>query len=174
MKYDKQKSIQILQRTPIVLTELLNGLDEEWILSNEGAQTFSPFDVVGHLIHGDRTDWPVRINLILEKGVSQSFEPYDRFAMYHESNGKTMVELLREFKRLRKKNLFWFSELHIEEDDCNKEGMHPSLGVVTLKQLLSAWVVHDLTHIAQISRVMAKQYKEEIGPWAQYFRILNF
>ena len=174
MKYDKQKSIQILQRTPIVLTELLNGLDEEWILSNEGAQTFSPFDVVGHLINGDRTDWPVRINLILEKGVSQSFEPYDRFAMYHESNGKTMVELLREFKRLRKKNLFWFSELHIEEDDCNKEGMHPSLGVVTLKQLLSAWVVHDLTHIAQISRVMAKQYKEEIGPWAQYFRILNF
>src|SRR5690606_280094 len=130
MKYDKQKSIQILQRTPIVLTELLNGLDEEWILSNEGAQTFSPFDVVGHLIHGERTDWPVRINLILEKGVSQSFEPYDRFAMYHESIGKTMVELLREFKRLRKENLFWFSELHIEEDDCNKEGMHPSLGVV--------------------------------------------
>ena len=174
MNYDKHKSIQILQRTPVVLKELLNGLDEEWIMGNEGPQTFSPYDVVGHLLHGERTDWPVRINLILDKGLSQPFEPYDRFAMYHESKGKTIQELLNEFARLRKKNLFWFSELHLEDDDCNKEGMHPSLGVVTLRQLLSTWVVHDLTHIAQITRVMAKQYKEEVGPWAQYFRILNW
>src|SRR5690606_11813634 len=102
MKYDKQKSIKILQRILTILFELLNGLDEEWILSNEGPQTYSPYDVIGHLIHGERTDWPVRINLILEKGVSQAFEPYDRFAMYHESEGKTILDLLQEFERLRK------------------------------------------------------------------------
>lgn len=174
MQYDLQQSIQVLKKTPELLHLLLSGLDEVWTMNNEGPETFSPFDVVGHLIHGEKTDWPVRINMILEHGTSQPFERYDRFAMYQESKGKSMDDLLVEFSQLRKKNLFGLCELHLDESDFHKQGTHPVLGTVTLKQLLATWVVHDLSHMSQVTRVMAKQYKDEIGPWIQFFRILNW
>lgn len=174
MKYDLDKSYEILDRTPVVLKTLLQGLPDDWILNNEGPDTFSPYDVVGHLIHGEKTDWPDRIKMILEHGTSQPFIPYDRFAMFNESKGKTLTQLLDEFDILRQKNIQWFKSLNLNEADLDKKGTHPTFGEVTLRQLLSTWVVHDLTHLAQVTRVMAKQYKEETGPWAEFFRILNF
>lgn len=174
MKFSAFKSIQILEKTPLMLKTLLNGIDEEWTTGNEGQDTFSPYDVIGHLIHGEKTDWPVRTKIILEFGLTKPFEPYDRFAQYEESKEKTLAQLLDEFERVRKENIVWFKGLNLSEADLDKKGMHPKLGEVTLRNLLSTWVVHDLTHIAQITRVMAKQYKEEMGPWPEFFRILDF
>ena len=174
MKYSLDKSYEILERTPAVLKTLLTDLDEDWIMNNEGPETFSPYDVLGHLLHGEKTDWAARIKLILDQGVSKSFIPWDRFAMYEESKGKTLQQLLDEFSMVRKKNLEWLRSLNLAEADLDKTGMHPKLGEVTLKNLLATWVVHDLTHFAQITRVMAKQYKDEMGPWTGFFRILNF
>jgi len=174
MKFETEKAYPVLDRTPAILFSLLSGLDKQWIFNNEGPETFSPFDVVGHLIHGEKTDWPNRIQMILEKGTSSSFVPYDRFAMFRESEGKTLDQLLRNFEALRRRNMEWLRSLNLTEQDLAKKGIHPNFGEVTLSQLISAWVVHDLTHIAQISRVMAKQYKEEIGPWVEFFRVLNF
>ncbi len=174
MKYSLQKSSGILERTPSVLRTLLSGLDDEWVMNDEGPETFSPYDVMGHLINGEKTDWRVRTNMILEYGLERTFVPFDRFAQYEASKGKTLEQLLDEFEALRKENMQWFRALKLSEDDLDKKGNHPVLGQVTLRQLLSAWVVHDLTHIAQITRVMAKQYKREIGPWTEFFRILNF
>jgi len=174
MEFTLDKSYEILERTPAVLQSLLTGVSDEWSMSNEGPDTFSPYDVVGHLIHGEKTDWPGRIAMILEDGVSKTFVPYDRFAMFEESKGKTLNQLLAEFEAVRKEKLQWLKSLKLTEEDLNKKGLHPSFGEVTLRQLLSTWVVHDLTHIAQITRVMAKQYKEATGPWAEFFRILNF
>jgi hypothetical protein len=174
MKFETEKAYPVLDRTPAVLSALLSGLDEQWIINNEGPETFSSFDVVGHLIHGEKTDWPNRIKLILEKGTSSAFVPYDRFAMFKESEGKTLNQLLKEFEALRIKNMQWLRSLNLSELDLAKKGKHPNLGEVTMSQLIAAWVVHDLTHIAQISRVMAKQYKGAIGPWVEFFRVLNF
>lgn len=174
MKYSFETAFEILERTPRVLSSLLRGLDENWVMNNEGADTFSPFDVVGHLLHGEKTDWAIRIRRILEHGTAMPFEPYDRFAQYEESKGKNLIQLLDEFEKLRNENLQWLKSLELNEADLDKKGMHPSLGEVTLRNLMATWVVHDLTHIAQITRVMAKQYKEEIGPWTEFFRILNF
>ena len=174
MKYNIQQALEILERTPDVLNVLLNGLSDGWIMNNEGPETFSPYDVIGHLIYGEKTDWPVRIKRILEYGNTKPFDTFDRFAMYEESKGKTMQQLLTEFEDLRKINITWFRSLQLTETDLNRKGMHQILGEVTLANLLSTWVVHDLTHIAQITRVMAKQYKEEIGPWTEFFRIINF
>lgn len=174
MEYSLEKSYEILERTPAVLRTLLSGLDEEWIMNNEGPETFSPYDVLGHLIHGEKTDWTVRTKRILELGVNKPFDPYNRFAQYEESKGKSLEQLLDEFEKLRKENLNWLESLKLSGADLDKKGLHPSLGEVSLKNLLACWTVHDLTHIAQITRVMAKQYKEEIGPWKEFFRILNF
>ncbi len=174
MKYDLQQSIEILNKTPGILRQLLQGLHPDWLLSNEGPDSFSPFDVMGHLLHGEKTDWPVRIKLILEHGNKQAFEMYDRFAMYEESKGKTINQLLDEFKTIRKQNIEWLQSLSLTATDQQKTGLHQVLGEVTLENLLATWVVHDLTHIAQICRVMAKQYKEVIGPWTKFFRILQF
>jgi hypothetical protein len=174
MKFDLNKSYEILERTPSVLRILLSGLSDDWIMNNEGPETFSPYDVIGHLIQGEKTDWRDRTTMILEHGVTKSFVPFDRFAQFEESKGKSMQQLLSEFEKLRADNLIWLKSLNLSETDFDKKGIHPALGQVTLKQLLSTWVVHDLTHIAQITRVMAKQYKEETGPWIEYFRILNF
>lgn len=174
MKFTLDKSYEILERTPAVLSSLLSGIDEEWSMNNEGPDTFSPYDVVGHLIHGEKTDWPDRIVMIIENGTSKTFLPYARFAMFEESKGKTLNQLLVEFERVRKEKLQWLKSLKLAEKDLDKKGMHPSFGEVTLRQLISTWVVHDLTHLAQITRVMAKQYKEATGPWAEFFRILNF
>lgn len=174
MKYSLEKSYEILDRTPVVLRTLLTDLDDGWIMSNEGPETFSPYDVVGHLIHGEKTDWTARVKMILEHGTSKSFVSWDRFAMYEESRGKSLQQLLDEFETVRKENMAWLKSLNLTEADLDKKGMHPKLGEVTLRNLLATWVVHDLTHIAQITRVMAKQYKEEMGPWPEFFRILSF
>jgi hypothetical protein len=163
-----------MDRTPAVLRSLLSGLSDEWIMPNEGPDTFSPYDVVGHLIHGEKTDWTPRLKMILEFGNTKTFERYDRFAQYEESKGKSMEQLLDEFAMLRKENMVWFRSLHVTENDLDRTGMHPVLGEVTLRNLLSTWVAHDLTHISQVTRVMAKQYKGEMGPWPEFFRILSF
>ena len=173
MKYTLERSYQILERTPPVLTVLLNGLDDGWVMNNEGPDTFSPYDVIGHLIHGEKTDWTARTKIILEFGLSKSFVPWDRFAQYEESKGKTLEQLLEDFEKVRAENVIWFRSLKLSETDLDKKGMHPKLGEVTLRNLLATWVVHDLTHIAQITRVMAKQYKKAIGPWIKYFRVLQ-
>lgn len=143
-------------------------------MNNEGPDTFSPFDVVGHLLHGEKTDWAARTKIILDFGKDKPFTPWDRFAQYEESKGKNLQQLLEEFRLLREKNMLWLKALNLTEQDLDKTGMHPKLGEVTLRNLLSTWVVHDLTHIAQVTRVMAKQYKEEMGPWPAFFRILSF
>ncbi len=174
MKYQADKSIAILQRTPAVLKTLLSDLHDDWIMNNEGPETFSPFDVIGHLIQGEKTDWVVRIKIILERGLSKSFPPYDRFAQFEVSKGKNLQQLLSEFEIIRATNIIWLKSLHLTHEDLDKKGMHPVLGEVTLRNLLSTWVVHDLTHIAQITRVMAKQYQEEMGPWPEFFQILDF
>jgi DinB superfamily len=174
MKYSSQKSIEILERTPGVLKSLLAGINDEWVMNNEGPDTFSPYDVIGHLIHGEKTDWVTRAKIILEHGTSKPFTPWDRFAQFEESKDKTLKQLLDEFEKVRNENIIWFKGLNLAETDLDKKGMHPKLGEVTLRNLLSTWVVHDLTHIAQITRVMAKQYKEETGPWSEFFRILHF
>ena len=174
MLYSLERSYEILERTPAVLQSLLAGLSDGWLLHNEGPETFSPYDVIGHLVHGEKTDWVVRTKMILEFGNAQTFERYDRFAQYEESKGKSLQQLLDEFAAIRKENMRWFRSLNLTEADLDRKGMHPVLGDVTLKNLLATWVVHDLTHIAQITRVMAKQYKEEVGPWQEFFRILNY
>ena len=174
MKFDLRKSYQILERTPSVLRLLLSDLHDDWVQGNEGPETFSPYDVIGHLIQGEKTDWRDRATMILEYGTARSFVPFDRFAQFEESKGKSLQLLLDEFEDLRKGSLIWLRSLNLAEADLVKKGTHPELGEVTLKQLLSTWVAHDLTHIAQVTRVMAKQYKEEIGPWVAYFRILNY
>ena len=174
MKFDLNKSYEILERTPSVLRTLLSDLSDDWIINNEGPETFSPYDVIGHLIQGEKTDWRERTTMILEHGATKSFVPFDRFAQFEESRGKSLQQLLDEFEKLRKESLSWLRSLNLTEGDFDKKGMHPELGEVTLRQLLSTWTVHDLTHTAQVTRVMAKQYKEEIGPWVKYFRILNY
>ena len=174
MKYSLERSYEILDRTPAVLQSLLAGLPDDWVMPNEGPETFSPYDVVGHLIHGEKTDWIVRTKLILEFGSTQPFEKYDRFAQYEESKGKSLQQLLDEFAAIRKENMIWFKSANLTETDLDKKGMHPVFGEISLRNLLSTWVVHDLTHIAQITRVMAKQYTSEMGPWPQFFRILHY
>ena len=174
MQYSLEKSYEILDRTPAVLKILLTGISEEWVINNEGPETFSPYDVVGHLVHGEKTDWVVRIKRILESGNSSAFDLFDPFAQYKDSEGKSLLQLLDEFEQLRKENIHWLKSVKLSATDLDKTGMHPVLGEVTMRHLLATWVVHDLTHIAQITRVMAKQYKEEIGPWTEFFRILNF
>ncbi len=174
MKYSLERSYEILERAPAVLQSLLAGLSDDWIMPNEGPETFSPYDVVGHLIHGEKTDWVPRAKMILEFGNTKTFERYDRFAQYEESNGKSLQQLLEEFEVIRRENMNWIKSLNLTEDDLGRRGMHPVLGEVTLRNLLATWVAHDLTHLAQVTRVMAKQYKEEMGPWPQFFRILEF
>ena len=174
MRYSVEKSIEILETTPAVLKALLSGIHEDWVMNNEGQETFSPYDVIGHLIYGEKTDWVPRAKIILEFGLSKPFTLWDRFAQYEESEGKTLQQLLDEFEIVRRENMIWFKSLSLTEADLDKKGMHPQLQEVTLRNLLATWVVHDLTHIAQITRVMAKQYKEDMGPWPEFFRILNF
>ncbi len=174
MNFEINKAIPVLERTPLVLRSLLQGLPEEWIYENEGKDTWSPFDVIGHLIHGEKTDWMVRSEIILGDGPDKVFEPFDRFAQFEDSKGKTLEVLLTEFETLRNGNLELLKSKQLSSEDLNLEGIHPELGTVTLAQLLSAWVVHDLGHITQISRVMAKQYKNEVGPWPKYMTILNY
>ena len=173
MQFDIHKSIEILSRTPAVIETLLQGLSADWIDANEGPETWSPFDVVCHLIHGEKTDWITRMELILSDKTNKTFEPFDRFAQFEESKGKSLAQLLSEFKELRKKNIQFLLSKQITSADLRRTGNHPAFGSVTLEQLLATWVAHDLGHIAQISRVMAKQYKEAVGPWKQFLPVLD-
>ena len=173
MTFEIQESIAILQRTPTVLRALLSDLSDNWIKNNEGDNTWSVYDVLGHLIHGEKTDWITRAKIILSTSENKTFEPFDRFAQMNMGQGKTIDELLKEFSELRTQSLEELKGLQIDELDLVKTGTHPALGIVNLKQLLSTWTVHDLGHIAQISRVMAKQYKTEVGPWEEYLGILK-
>lgn len=173
MDYNIHKALEVLAQTPSTLYTMLSNLSDEWVLSNEGENTWSVFDVLGHLIHGEKTDWIKRTNIILSNSEIKKFDSFDRFAQFEISKGKSLKNLLLEFSELRAKNLKKLKELQLTEEAFRLEGEHPELGVVTLKDLLATWVVHDLNHIAQISRIMAKQYKNEVGPWQKYLPILN-
>lgn len=173
MSFDLAQATQILERTPEVVRRLLAGLDDDWIRANEGPDTWSPYDVVGHLIHGDRTDWIERARRILEHGTEMPFDYFDRFAQEKASRGKTLDQLLDEFDEVRRDSLAALAGFDLGEEDFAREGVHPSLGRVTLGELLATWVAHDLGHIAQISRVMAKRYAGEIGPWVEYIPIVS-
>jgi uncharacterized damage-inducible protein DinB len=173
MKFEFDKLVEILERTPDTLISLLNNLSEEWTSNNEGVDTWSVFDVVGHLIHCEKTDWIVRFQIILSDTGNKNFKPVNRFAQFQESSGKSLDQLLKEFKLLREQNLQTLKSKKLLNNDFDKTGIHPAFGNVTLAQLLSTWAVHDLNHIAQISRIMAKQYKANVGPWIEYLRILK-
>jgi hypothetical protein len=173
MTYDLAGSIELLRRTPATLRALLDGLDDTWIRATEGPDTFSPFDVVGHLIDGEETDWIPRARIILAQGPNLTFEPYDRFRHYARNRDRTLASLLDELARLRAANLDLLSTWNLTDRELDLPGEHPSLGRVTLRQLLAGWVVHDLGHIAQIARVMAKRYREEVGPWVPYMPVLT-
>ena len=173
MTFQLTDAIAVLERTPATFRALLGGLPDSWTTSNEGPDTFSPFDNVGHLIHGERTDWIPRARIILARGPDRRFEPYDRFAQRRESEGKSLADLLDEFARLREENLATLRGWKLSEQELELEGEHPELGPVTLRQLLATWVAHDLWHIGQTVRVMAKQYRESVGPWRAYLPILD-
>jgi uncharacterized damage-inducible protein DinB len=171
--FDLNKSIEILERTPAVINDLLQGLSEEWISQNEGADTWSPYDIVGHLIHGEKTDWITRMNIVLSDSPDKKFPKFDRFAQFEDSKGKTLSQLLDEFRMLREQSLQALRSSNLTEADFSKQGIHAAFGAVTLSQLLATWVVHDLNHIAQITRVIAFQYRPSVGPWVAYLRILQ-
>ena len=173
MEFNLEKSIEILERTPFVFESLLGGLSDDWTLQNEAENTWSPFDVIGHLIHGEKTDWVPRAKIILAQGENTNFVPYDRFAQFENSKGKSLQDLLTEFKKLRAININTLKSLQLKAEHLALTGIHPEFGTVTLRQLISAWVVHDLGHIVQVSRVMAKLYKEEAGPWVKYLKVLQ-
>lgn len=173
MEFEIGKALEILERTPKVLHSLLGDLSADWIQHNEGPDTWSPYDVIGHLVHGEQTDWLTRTQIILNSGTSQPFEPFDRFAQFEESKGKGLKSLLDEFAEHRAFNLKALRTMNISEEQLIQEGIHPAFGKVSLKQLLSAWVVHDLGHIVQVARVMAKQYQEAVGPWTAYLTVLS-
>ncbi|MEO8562472.1 MAG: DinB family protein [bacterium] len=173
MELDLEQGRTVLARTPEVLRVMLATLGSEWIDATEGPETWSPYDIVGHLVHGERTDWIPRAEIILAQGTSRVFAPFDRFAQFRESQGKSLGDLLDELTRLRAQNLEILAGWRLTETQLVLEGEHPALGVVTLRQLLSTWVAHDLGHIAQIARVMAKQYRDEVGPWREYLPILD-
>jgi hypothetical protein len=173
MGFDLQQTIALLSRTPSTLNAFLRDLPQTLTLCNEGPKTWSPFDVVGHLIHGERTDWMPRARMILQHGESRAFDPFDRLAQERESQGKSLGELLDEFARLRSENLDALRAMKLQPEDLDRRGRHPALGVVTLSQLLATWAVHDLTHFHQLSRVMAYQYREMVGPWSAYLGVLH-
>ena len=174
MDFNLEDAIEILGRTPALLRGMLDGAPEVWIRGNEGENTFAPFDVVGHLIHGDRTDWIPRARIILSDQQNKTFVPFDRFAQFDRSAENSLSQLLDEFQSLRQENLETLRGFHLAAADLQREGVHPSLGKVTLAQLLSTWVVHDLDHLGQVVRVMAKQYSKAVGPWSAYLSILSW
>lgn len=168
-----QQTAALLARTPGVLDALARGLPDEWTRRGEGPGTWTVFDIVGHLIHGERTNWIPRAKMILQFGDARAFEPLDRLAQQRESEGKTLPDLLDLFRQLRADNLAELEALNLQPPDLERRGRHPAFGVVTLGQLISTWAVHDLTHLHQISRVMAHQYRDAVGPWRAYLGVLK-
>jgi hypothetical protein len=173
LKHNLQDTISLLARTPAALDALLRELPETWTFRNEGENTWSAFDVVGHLIHGERADWLPRAKRILQFGETRPFEPFDRLAQTRESKGKSLAQLLDEFARLRSKNLVDLRAMNLREEVLALRGRHPALGVVTLSELLATWAAHDLTHLHQVSRIMAHQYREVVGPWAAFLGVMQ-
>jgi hypothetical protein len=176
--FKPDEAVEILSRTPSVLDALLRDMPDRWTRCNEGQSkdgkdTWSAFDIVGHLVVGERTDWMPRVRILLENGEARAFDPFDRFAQSKESQGKSLEQLLDEFVRLRKENLAALQALHLQPEDLIQRGRHPALGVVTLSELLATWAVHDLTHLHQLSRVMANQYRDAVGPWNAYLGVLR-
>ncbi|MEM9648140.1 MAG: DinB family protein [Bacteroidota bacterium] len=171
--FNLEKSIQILERTPSVLKALFYNLGEDWITVNEGPQTWSAYDILGHLIHGENTDWIPRAKIILGDGPDKTFEPFDRFAQKELSTGKSMEQLLDEFTQLRESSVQTLKSWSLSQEDLPKKGNHPELGAVTLAQLLATWTIHDLAHLNQVSRVMVKHYADSVGPWRQYISLLK-
>jgi hypothetical protein len=173
MEHNLEITLSLLTRTPATLNALLRDLPEAWTRRNEGEETWSPYDIVGHLIHGERTDWMPRAKMILQFGETRAFEPFDRWAQARESEGKSLEHLLDEFARLRSENLGELRALNLRPEDFGRRGRHPALGVVTLSELLATWAAHDLTHLHQLSRVLAYQYREAVGPWSAYLGVLK-
>jgi len=173
MEFDLTLSIAVLERTPPTLRTLLRGLDPAWTDATEGPETWSPYAIVGHLIHGERTNWVPRAQLILAQGPSRRFTPFDRVAPFRESQSESLDDLLDEFARLRAANLTTLAGWRLTDTELALAGEHPEFGVVMLRQLLATWVVHDLGHVAQVARVMAKQYRDAVGPWRAYLPILT-
>lgn len=172
MAFDLTQSVQILTRTPRTLRELLTGIDIGWLQSNEGPETWCAIDIVGHLVHGEETDWIPRVRCILEHGETKPFQPFDRFAQLRAPK-RSMHTLLDQFLDTRQRNLDTLASFQIQPEQLALRGTHPSLGQVTLGQLIATWAAHDLGHLAQISRVMAKRYTEEVGPWEKYLSVLH-
>jgi hypothetical protein len=173
VNFSLTEALPVLRGTPSVLRAWLWDLPESWTHRNEGPDTWSPFDVVGHLIHGERTDWIPRLELVLEHGDERPFTPFDRFAQFRESQGKTLRQLLESFADLRGINLQRLESFALTPSDLQRRGRHPELGTVTVSQLLATWVAHDLNHVGQIARVMGKQYREAVGPWLEYLPLLG-
>lgn len=173
MNFNLAAGCAVLERTPRTLRAMLEGLTPAWTEADEGPDTWSPYVIVGHLIHGERTDWIPRASMILAQGPDRRFTPYDRFAQLHESRGKSLTDLLEEFERLRADNLVTLRTWPLNERHLTLQGEHPDFGAVTLGELLATWVAHDLGHIAQIARVMAKQYREAVGPWRAYLPVME-
>jgi DinB superfamily len=173
MEHELEHTISLLSRTPATLNALLRDLPEMWALRNEGEGTWSATDIVGHLIHADRTDWIPRARIVLKYGEEQTFESFDRRGHVRESQGKSLGELLDEFARVRSESVCELRALNLRQEDFDRRGRHPALGVVTLSQLLATWAVHDLNHLHQVARVMAHQYREAVGPWSAYLGVLQ-
>ena len=172
-KHDLKNTIALLERTPATLDMLLRGLSDIWTHSDEGGNSWSAFEVLGHLIYGERTDWMPRVRIILRFGDTKAFDPFDRKGHLTEIEGKTLGNLLDEFARLRAENLAELEALKLSPSDLERRGRHPSQGIVTLSELLAAWAVHDLTHLHQIARIMASQYREAVGEWSPFLGVLQ-
>jgi len=173
MDFDLAHGTAVLARTPATFRALLDGLDDAWTTPNEGPDTWSAYDIVGHVLHGERTDWIPRAEIILAQGADRTFVPYDRHAQFRESAGRSLGELLDAFARERAKNLATIASWHLTGAHLALQGEHPAFGAVTLRQLLATWVAHDLGHVAQVARVMAKQYRDAVGPWRAYLPVLD-
>lgn len=172
-EFNVAEAIAVLTRTPATLNALLRGLPDIWVRSNEGKDTWCAFDIVGHLVIGERTDWMPRVRILLENGEARPFDPFDRFAQLKDTQDKSLDQLLDDFARLRDENLAALQALNLQQQDLTRRGRHPALGVVTLSELLAAWAVHDLNHLHQLSRVMAHQYRDAVGPWSVYQGVLQ-
>lgn len=172
MKFQIQQAIEVLSQTPNTVKSLLENLSDDWT-SSKNSDQWNPFDIVGHYIHGELTDWIPRAEIILAQGENLRFEPFDRFAQFEKSKGKTLAELLETFANLRQKNLEILKSWDLTDEQLQLKGVHPKLGEVTLEQLLATWVVHDLTHIRQIVTALAKKYGENVGVWKAYLSILD-
>lgn len=177
MTFDIENAIAILERTPKIVRAWLEGLPDDWLFVNEGdgpegEETWSAYDIIGHFIHGERTDWVPRARIILSGAADKTFESFDRFAQFADSPGRTLPELLDTFETLRQQNMAELRAFGLEAKDFSKAGIHPELGPVNLGQLLATWVVHDLDHLAQIAQVMGRQYRDDVGPWEAYLGIL--